>query len=105
MDRVLVLDLHVARKWRVEQRRTAMLFMTVFTYEPGARDEVIHRRVEKGAMIPKGMKLLGEWSHVGSGRVFRLIDVEDPAALPEVTMPWTDIGNLDVYPVMEVETI
>jgi len=44
-------------------------------------------------------------NHVESGRVFRLIDVEDPAALPEVTMPWTDIGNLDVYPVMEVETI
>jgi hypothetical protein len=32
-----------------------MLFMTVFTYEPSARDEVIHRRVEKGAMVPKGM--------------------------------------------------
>lgn len=49
-------------------------------------------------MVPNGMKLLGEWSHVGSGRVFRLIDVEDAAALPEATMPWTDIGSLDVYP-------
>jgi hypothetical protein len=56
-------------------------------------------------MIPKGIRLLGEWSHVGSGRVFRLIDVEDPAAMSEATMPWTDIGSLDVYPVMEVETI
>ena len=82
-----------------------MLFMTVFTYEPAVRDEVIRRRVEKGALIPDGMELLGEWSHVGSGRVFRLIDVEDPAALPEATLPWTDIGSLDVYPVMEVEKI
>ena len=82
-----------------------MLFMTVYTYEPRARNEVIRRRLEKGALVPKGMKLLGEWSHVGSGRVFRLIDVEDAAALPEATMPWTDIGSLDVYPVMEVETI
>lgn len=82
-----------------------MLFMTVFTYQPQARDEVMRRRVEKGPMMPNGMKLLGEWSHVGSGRVFRLIDVEDAAALPEATLPWTDIGSLDVYPVMEVEKI
>ncbi len=82
-----------------------MLFMTVFTYEPHDRNEVIRRRVEKGAIIPKGVTLLGEWSHVGSGRVFRLIDVENADLLPQATMPWTDIGSVEVYPVVEVEKI
>lgn len=82
-----------------------MLYMTVFTYEPSARDEIIRRRLEKGALVPKGMKLLGEWSYMGSGRVFRLVDVEDPAVMVEATRPWTDVGHLEVYPVMEVEAM
>lgn len=80
-----------------------MLFMTLFTFEPAARDDVIRRRVEKGPLVPKGMKLLGEWSEAGGGRVFRLVEVDDPAALVEATMPWTDLGKLEVYPVFEVE--
>lgn len=81
-----------------------MLFMTVYTYEPRDRNEVMRRRVE-GAHVPKGIRLLGEWSHMGSGRVFRLIDVDDQAALMDATIPWTDIGALDIYPVADVEKI
>jgi hypothetical protein len=54
-----------------------MLFMTVITYEPHARDEVIRRRVEKGALVPKGMKLLGGWGATWLWPCVRLIDVED----------------------------
>ena len=80
-----------------------MLFMTVYTYAPAQRNEIIRRRLEQGALVPTGMKMLGEWSTMGSGRVFRLIDVEDPTAIMEATMPWTDVGELEIYPVLEVE--
>lgn len=82
-----------------------MLFMTVYTFEPSQRDDVIRRRVEKGALIPAGMKMIGEWSAAGGGRVFRLIEVDDPTAMFEATTPWTDIGKLEVYPVIEVEKV
>ena len=82
-----------------------MLFMTVFTYEPAQRNEVIRRRAEKGTLAPKAMKVLGEWSYMGAGRVFRLVDVDDPAAMVEGTAAWTDLGKLDVFPVLEVEKV
>ena len=75
----------------------------VNTFKPQYRDEVVRRRVEKGTLVPKGMRLLGEWGCIGSGRVFRLLDIEDPATMLEATYPWTDIGDLEVYPVMETE--
>jgi len=39
------------------------------------------RREERGAIAPaKGAKVLGEWSVIGGGKVFMLVDVEDPKA-------------------------
>lgn len=79
--------------------------MTVFTYEPSQRNEVIRRRAEKGALLPKNMKVLGEWSCTGGGRVFRIVDVDDPAAMIEGAAAWTDLGNLEVFPVLEVDKV
>ena len=82
-----------------------MLFMTVFTYEPALRNEVIRRRAQKGTLAPKNMKVLGEWSYAGAGRVFRLVEVDDLAAMVEGAAAWTDLGKLDVFPVLEVEKV
>jgi hypothetical protein len=82
-----------------------MLFMAVFTYQPEHRDEVIRRRAEKGPLVPNGVTVLGEWSYIGSGRVLRLIEVEDSAAAVGAEMAWTDIGDLEVLPVVEVDKI
>jgi hypothetical protein len=80
-----------------------MLFMTIVTYEPGKRDEVIKRRLEKGAIAPKGMKIKGEWSAIGGGRVFRLVDLEDPKVGFEAAFAWSDLGKIEIIPVLETE--
>jgi len=82
-----------------------MLYMTIYTYEPGKRDEVIKRRAEKGPMIPEGMKLIGEWSAIGAGRIFRLIETEEPKALLTAALPWGDLGKMETMPVMPVEDV
>ena len=82
-----------------------MQFMTVFTYEPAHRNEVIKRRLESGAAMPAGLKKLGEWSYVGSGKVFTLVEVTDPMAAFEATRAWSDLGKLEMYPVLETERI
>ena len=82
-----------------------MLFMTVYTYKPSNRDAVIKRRLEKGAMTTEGLKVLGEWSYVGSGRVFRLFEADDPAAAFKGSYAWSDLGIIETYPVMETEAI
>jgi hypothetical protein len=82
-----------------------MLYMTVFTYPPENRDAVIKRRLEKGALLPEGMKVLGEWSYTGSGRVFRLIDTTDATAAFKGSYAWSDLGTVETYPVMDTEAV
>ena len=82
-----------------------MLFMTVYTYPPAHRNEVIKRRLEKGPAVPEGIKILGEWSYVGSGRVFRLIDAADATAAFKGSHVWSDLGSIETYPVMETDAI
>ena len=82
-----------------------MMFMTVFTYPPERRDEVIKRRIDKGSMIPEGVKSLGEWSDMGGGRVFRLTDVatDDLKVLLAASRAWNDLGKVELVPVVETE--
>jgi Domain of unknown function (DUF3303) len=82
-----------------------MLFMTVYTYEPANRQAVIKKRAEQGSLLPPGAKSLGEWSAVGGGRVFRLIEADDARALLGSANPWADLGKIEAYPVMAVDDV
>jgi len=82
-----------------------MLFMTVYTYKPSNRSEVVKRRLEKGPLVPEGIKVLGEWSYIGSGRVFRLFEASDAAAAFKGSHAWSDLGTIETYPVMETEAV
>jgi hypothetical protein len=82
-----------------------MLFMTVYTYEPGNREAVIKQRAEKGELLPPGVKAVGEWSAVGGGRVFRLVEADSVPALLAAVHPWADLGKIETYPVMPVDDV
>jgi hypothetical protein len=82
-----------------------MQFMSVFTFDPAHRNEVIKRRLDLGTKALPGIKKLGEWSYLGSGRVFALFEVNDPALTLEATRVWSDLGHIDIYPVMETEKV
>jgi hypothetical protein len=82
-----------------------MLFMSIFTFEPEKRDEVIKRRVEKGPLTTPGAKILGEWSDISGHRVFRLGEVEDSRAMVAAAMAWADLGKIEITPVMPTDEI
>jgi hypothetical protein len=82
-----------------------MLFMTVYTYGPGNREAVIKKRAEKGGLVPPGVKIIGEWSAVTGGRVFRLLEAENERALLAAAHPWADLGQVESYPVMSVDDV
>jgi hypothetical protein len=80
-----------------------MLFLSIYSYTPEKRAQVIQRRLEKGAMDPPGSKLLGEWSYAGGGKVFRLSETDDARSILGVASAWADLGQIEVYPVLETE--
>jgi hypothetical protein len=83
-----------------------MLFMTVYSWEPGKRDEVAKRSpLNEDAALPKGIKSLGQWSVIGNNRGFRLLDVEDPEAMYKGAREWTDLFNVEYFPVLETAEV
>ena len=83
-----------------------MLFMSIITYEPEKRNEMIKRRAERAAIAPpKGAKSIGEWSVIGGGKVFRLVEVEDPKVAVGVAAAWSDLCKIEIIPVMETEEV
>ncbi len=82
-----------------------MLFMSIYTYEPEKREAVIKRRAEKGAISPPGMKIVGEWSDITGGRVFRLVEVDDPRVMLGASAAWADLGKIESVPVMQTEEV
>lgn len=78
-----------------------MLFMTIFTYEPAERDEVQKRAASQGTITPQGAKEIGVWSALGGGRVFRLLEVDDPSIMFQATHAWSDVGKIELVPVMD----
>lgn len=82
-----------------------MLYMTIFTYESENRDEVIKRAVTKGTMVPEGAKNLGEWSSTGGGKVFRLIEMDDPLVAYKASYAWSDLGKIEIFPVIDTQEL
>lgn len=80
-----------------------MLFMAIFTYEPEKRMEVIKRRAEKGPMAAG--KIIGEWGAIAGGRVFRVFEIDDPSAILAAVMAWSDLGKIELIPVMTSEDV
>ena len=78
-----------------------MLFLTIYTWEPEKRDVITKRRAEKGNMVPKGVKIIGEWTDLGGGRGFMLFETAEPKI--EWTLAWSDLMKMDVIPVVDTE--
>jgi len=80
-----------------------MLFMGIFTYEPEKRTEVIKRRAEKGPMAEG--KIIGEWGSIAGGLVYRVVEIDDPKAMLKAVMAWSDLGKMELIPIMASEDV
>ena len=82
-----------------------MLFMSTYTFEPGQRNAVIKRRLEKGLRTQEGLKIIGEWYYVGGHKGFMLLEANDPIVVMGMTMAWSDLMKFETVPVMEAEEV
>ena len=80
-----------------------MLFMLVSSWTSDMRDEVIKRRLEKGLQYPKEVKVLGEWTVIGQNMDFVLVEADDPKAVAQAHLAWSDILDAEVHLVLETE--
>ena len=81
-----------------------MLFMSIYTYEPDKRDEVLKRRAE-GLYTPEGAKRVGQWSSTAGGRVFTLFELDNPLIAAQWAHAWNDLGKFEIYPVVDTDEL
>ena len=82
-----------------------MLFVNIYSYDPDKRDKIIARRLEKGRMFPKGIKVLGEWSAIGGSMGVIVCETDDPKALAQASLAWSDLLKSDIFPVLKTEDV
>ena len=83
-----------------------MLFLNIYTWEPGQRDALIKRRMEKGGnALKEGMKKIDEWFDIGGGRGFILLEGNDAQAAIQSTLVWSDLMKMEVVPLVEVSAV
>jgi uncharacterized protein DUF3303 len=80
-----------------------MKFMLTFSWKPDTkcRDEGIARFRKTGGQPPKSVTLLGRWTRADFSGGFDLLETDDPQALAEFALMWSDLMDLTIVPVLE----
>ncbi|AKB80957.1 hypothetical protein MSBR3_0379 [Methanosarcina barkeri 3] len=55
--------------------------------------------------FPKGLKVINQWFDAGGGRVITLFDVETVKDYLAYNLPFTDLCQIDVFPVIEADDV
>ncbi len=82
-----------------------MLFMFIYTYEPEKRNEIIKRRMERGTVVPQGVKVIGEWTDLGGHRGFMVSEAQDPKVVMTAVLGWSDLLRFEAVPLIETEEV
>lgn len=83
-----------------------MLFMNIYTWEPGQRDALIKRRREKkGPALSGGIKKIHEWLDAAGGRGFMVFETDDPRAIMTSIMEWDDLMKVEVVSLLDITEI
>ena len=78
-----------------------MLFLNIYSYKEGKREEIIAQRLEKGRGTPEGTKVLGEWTALDGSGGYMLFETDNPDYM--WTMMWNDLLDMEIVPVIDTE--
>jgi hypothetical protein len=78
-----------------------MKFMLTFTMKLETRDAAFARFGKTQGRPPKGVTLLGRWMRVDLSGGYDLLESDDPTAITEFALAWSDLLELSVVPVVE----
>jgi hypothetical protein len=85
--------------------RSAMKFIVQWEGQPATQQSAIERFMKTGGLPPDGIKLLGRWHAIGELRGVAIVEANDPAAMMDWTLQWSDLFSFDVTPVMSDEEL
>jgi hypothetical protein len=77
-----------------------MRYMVIEHFTQGAR-AIYERAAERGRMLPEGLRYIDSWIDAEDlERCFQLMETDDPALFDEWFSNWSDLGEIEVVPVI-----
>ena len=81
-------------------------YMITFHLDGTARNEAIKRFVSTGgAPPPEGLTELGRWHSVATDGGYSVVETDDPKAIADWILQWSDLLSYDVDPVIMDEEL
>jgi hypothetical protein len=77
-----------------------MLFMVVEKFRNQDALAVYRRFAERGRIMPDGLIYVDSWISADFGRVFQLMECEDPRLFQEWIAQWSDLMEFEIVPVV-----
>jgi hypothetical protein len=80
-----------------------MKYLCTFSWAPDTHNqtEAIRRFKETGGLPPQGATLLGRWVRADFMGGVEILESNDPKALAEFALMWSDVMELNIVPVVE----
>ncbi len=78
-----------------------MLFLNIYSYKEGKREEIIERRLEKGRGEPEGVKIIAEWTALDGSGGYMVFETDKPDY--SWTLAWSDLLNMQIIPILDTE--
>jgi hypothetical protein len=82
-----------------------MKFMGVWSVTPENWKAAIKRMKEADPKPASGVRILGRWHEVGTGKGFTLVEADDLVALSRLVAQWSDLVDQKLVPVVVDEEI
>jgi hypothetical protein len=76
-----------------------MLYMVLERYKKGAVPEIYRRALERGRLMPEGLRYVSSWVDHDFQRCFQLMETEDEALFDARIQAWADLVDFEVVPV------
>jgi fatty-acid desaturase len=77
-----------------------MLFMVIEKFKNGDARAVYSRALERGRMLPDGLRYVESWVEANLQRCFQLMECDDPRLFQEWVARWQDLVDFEIVPIV-----
>lgn len=82
-----------------------MKFHVHFTYKAAERENLLRLLHLEGLSADGPLKIVGAWIAVQTGVGFALVDSKDAKAIYDLSLVWSDYGQITITPVIEAADV
>jgi len=80
-----------------------MRYVTRYRIREENMTAAIERFMTGGPEMPDGVTMVHRWHELGTGRGFAVLDSDDPVAVTQYMIQWSDLVDQTIHPVVDDE--